>query len=81
MKNGDRYTIGGEHKTAFVFAAIYFVLGLLFEELPISVLILSLFLICVVLARLDFEWPLAVYSRIVHIIFFGLIILSKLNVI
>jgi hypothetical protein len=81
MVNRDRYTIGGEHKTAFIFAAVYFFLGLLFEEIAVSILVFSLFVVCIILEWCNFEFPLAVYIRAVHIIFLGLIILSKLNVI
>ena len=77
----SRYEIGGEHKTAFIFAVIYLVLGIVFEEVYISVLVFSLFIISIILERFDIELPLAIYVRAVHLLFFGLIIMAKLNVI
>lgn len=77
----SRYQIGGEHKTAFIFALIYSVLGIVFEEIYISGLVFSLFVIFIVLERFGVEFPLAIYVRAVHLLFLGLIIMAKLNVI
>ncbi|HMS42912.1 MAG TPA: hypothetical protein PKE69_21965 [Pyrinomonadaceae bacterium] len=77
----SRYQIGGEHKTAFIFSVIYLFLGIIFEEIYISILIFSLFAISIILERFGIEFPLAIYVRAVHLLFLGLIIMAKLNVI
>lgn len=77
----DRYQIGGEHKTAFVFAVIYLVLGIVFEEFYISIFVFSWFVISIILERFGMEFLLAIYVRAVHLLFIGLIIMAKLNVI
>lgn len=77
----DRFQIGGEHKTAFIFAVIYVALGIVFEEFYISIFIFCWFVVSIILERLGVEFPLAIYVRCVHLIFIGLIALAKLNVI
>jgi hypothetical protein len=77
----DRYKIGGEYKMAVVFAVIYFLLGLLFGEFKISFIIAVFFIAAIALERYGFEAPLAIFVRTVHIIFFGMIMLSAMKII
>ena len=66
---------------AIIFAVVYFALGLLFGEFKISVIIAIFFIAAIILERYDFEAPLAIFVRTVHIIFFGMIIFSAMKII
>ncbi len=64
-----------------LFAVIYFLLGLLFTGFKISLIITVFFITVIILERYNFETPLAIFLRTVHIIFFGMIILSVFKII
>jgi hypothetical protein len=68
-----------ERWLAVVFALVYFSLGLVFGEAKISVLIVGLFAVSLMSDLYGYSIALDCFLRVAHLIFFGLIVISKLR--